>query len=86
MSGNTMDYFDWARVFMPVENGRLFETYGSDLAVVRAANPDHVWTLIDGDEDQPVIVPGFCFVNRIAYLITQQPHTDDHFNLVVTDD
>ena len=54
----------------------MFETYGEELDTVRAAKPECIWTLIECDECQ-VISKGFHLVNRIGYLITEEPHTND---------
>lgn len=59
------------------DGGCLYETYGPELAYVRAQNPNTVWTVVDGDEGQIVIVSGFHFVNRIGYLVTSYPFEDD---------
>jgi len=51
--------------------GCMFETYGFELAEVLAQPPDRVWTII-GESDLE-IVSGFHVVNRIGYLITDNP-------------
>lgn len=51
------------------QNGCLFETYGDELAFVRAQNPRAIWTMVDGDEGC-VLVSGMHFVNRIGYLVS----------------
>jgi hypothetical protein len=53
------------------ESGR-FETFGNDLKTVLAQNEKYVWTCIDGD-DGMYFVSGVHFVNRIYYLITNEP-------------
>jgi hypothetical protein len=40
---------------------------------VRAANEDHVWTLVEGEDNEWILVNGFHFVNRIGYVITEVP-------------
>jgi len=52
-----------------------FETYGEDLAYIErmaVEKPNHVWTLIDGDEGT-YITAGKRFVNRICYFVTMEP-------------
>lgn len=54
-------------------NGCLFETYGQELAFVTAADPNRVWTLVDGDDGDMYLVSGLHFVNRVGYLISHAP-------------
>jgi len=74
----------------------MFAAYGSDLTRVRSTNPQHVWTVIDVElfagESHPyeeedadncwVIVPGYHYVNRIAYMITEMPWDNDSIEVV----
>lgn len=53
------------------ESGR-FETYGDDLKTVLTQNERFVWTCIDGD-DGMYYVSGYHLVNRIYYIITDEP-------------
>ena len=55
--------------------GHGLETFGKDLQLVREYAQQYVWTVMDGEEDQ-WIVPGFFYVNRICYLLTELPHND----------
>lgn len=53
-----------------------FETYGKDLAhVIKVAKdtPNHVWTLVEEDNGSLVLRAGYHVVNRLAYLITENP-------------
>lgn len=51
------------------------ETFGSDLELVAAADPNHVWTVLeDGMNNDCWIVTGIHYVNRICYLLTEVPH------------
>lgn len=84
MTHSILDYFDWQQEFKPIqdpdnEGDKMFETYGEELATVQAAPANNVWTLIDGDNGETVVVNGFHFVNRIGYYITEKafdPHDD----------
>lgn len=62
--------------------GMLLETYQPDLDLVRAAAPDHIWTICDY-EDSLVIIPGFHLVNRFGYLITAEPWTDENLQVEI---
>jgi len=56
--------------------GCLFETYGEELAFVRRQDPRTVWTLVDGEDGDLYVLSGFHFVNRIGYLLSQEPLPD----------
>lgn len=84
-----MNYEMWAEVYKPKMNHLVkteqmhFETYGVELGYVLATadlEPDRVWTLVDGDEGT-WIVNGYHLVNRIAYFITEVPHTGDDIEI-----
>lgn len=56
------------------EDSGLYETYGDDLDVVSKIakeNPKRVWTMVDGDSGGSVLTQGMHFVNRIAYVLTE---------------
>ena len=57
-----------------VWGGIGLETFGKDYETVRGIDPDFLWTVIEGDSDDLWITPGFRFVNRICYLVTENPH------------
>lgn len=73
----------FAERFQPIQNhmnsnasvdfgrgGCLFETYGEELAFVRSQNPQCIWTIVDGDDGESLIVSGYHFVNRLGYILT----------------
>jgi hypothetical protein len=76
----------WEQKYLPVTNhinpdaawaindddGMMFETYGEELAFVKAQPDQNVWTWVDGDAGT-WLVNGFHLVNRIGYFITENP-------------
>ena len=62
-----------------------FETYGEDLDFVRSQREDHVWTLMDDDNGELVVVAGYHFVNRVHYIITLKPWKDPNLALPYID-
>lgn len=57
--------------------GHGLETFGEDLEIVRSADLNFVWTVLDcADGADQWIVPGLQFVNRICYLLTAMPHNN----------
>lgn len=62
--------------------GCMYETYGKEVEHVLsvARNPETantVWTIIDGDDESLWIVAGYHLVNRMGYLITEEPWQDE---------
>lgn len=53
--------------------GCLFETYGDELAFVRRADPRRVWTLIEMDDGELLILSGFHTVGRVGHLVSRRP-------------
>lgn len=72
-------YDEWVKKYKPIphpdsQNGYLFyETFGDDYEMVKNANPNNVWTLVQADEDL-IIINHFAWVNRVNYLITEVPY------------
>lgn len=55
--------------------GHGLETFGTDLELVRSLDENHLWTVVEsGCDDDLWITPGFHYVNRICYLVTERPH------------
>ena len=73
--------------YQPVQNhfiedgsfdGCLFETYGEEVQYVLSKIDECVvWTIIDGDDDTRFISSGYHLVNRVGYLITENPYTKE---------
>ena len=98
MTIQTLSYDDFIEQYAPVENhiepnapydGRMFETYGDELAYVQASKPENVWTLLESD-GVLTIASGFHFVNRLGYFISNnicpenadiEVTVSDHFDI-----
>jgi hypothetical protein len=85
---------DFLARFKPVPNhldpdasfdGCMFETFGEELAYVKAQDRNFVWTMLDCD-GQLQIESGFHFVNRVGYLIAAVPTEPDHTYTVACED
>jgi len=86
----TEDEFD--EKFKPKQNhlaedapftGAMYETYGKELEYILtlANDPEqvhHVWTIIEGDTCDLYYVPGYHLVNRLGYLVTEEPWTEQY--------
>jgi hypothetical protein len=76
---------EWMDKYNPIKNhidegtsfgGTSFETYDEELEFVQSQNPYNIWTLVCA-EDEYYIVPGFRWVNRENYFVTEKPFTDE---------
>lgn len=65
-----------------VDNGgtTLFETYGDDLKKVQAVDPSTVWTVIETENENQYLRPGFHVVDRIGYVLSENPITQEELN------
>lgn len=55
--------------------GLGLETFGDDLQLVRSIDDAYLWTVVDsGNSSDQWITPGFRYVNRVCYLVTERPH------------
>jgi len=79
---------EWEHHFRPINNtidknaslgGAMFETYGEEydyVAAIGHREPNRIWTYMDDDNGDTVIINAWSFVNRIGYLITEKPYDD----------
>jgi hypothetical protein len=71
------DDLGYTNVVNVKDGSEYFETYGDDLEFVHKADPDHVWTVVDVDGNL-IVVPGFHYVDRFLYIITEEPIKAEH--------
>lgn len=64
--------------------GCLFATNGDELQHVLAQDPRTVWTLVEAD-GRLFIESGLHIVNRLGYLVTEEPVDDDTVYTVALD-
>jgi hypothetical protein len=60
----------------------MFDTYGPELEFVKSQPDNKIWTWVDGDNGGSVLTTGFHFCNRIGYLITETPWTNNSYLIV----
>lgn len=77
-----LNWEDFCARFAPVRNhldanapfdGLMFETYGAELAFIEQANVDrplNVWTIVEDDDGELVVVDGMHWVNRFGFILT----------------
>ena len=72
-------------------NGCMFETFGKevDYIVSLANNPEskqNVWTLLECNDEEQYIVPGYSLINRLGYFISEKSWSlEDEFTLQIND-
>ena len=80
-----LTYDDFLGKYHPIKNhldknagydGCMFETFGKELEYVLATHqhsPQNIWTLVEGENNDMWLSPGYHFVDRLAYIITKEP-------------
>lgn len=63
--------------------GCMYETFGEELEYVKTKLNKHIWTIVDTDGDNFVIIAGFHFVNRLGYFVTEKAWEDEHEEYIV---
>ncbi len=87
MKDKQITWDDWHDKFRPISNpltdGQVeFDPHTEqDMEAVKAANPNNVWTTVEGDESI-VVVPGYHYVNRLFYHITELPWDDEELEII----
>jgi hypothetical protein len=79
---------DWIEKYNPIKNhinedrpydGLSFETYDEEIDFVSSQNPCNIWTLVYA-KDEYYIVPGFRWMDRECYFISEKPFTDENLH------
>jgi hypothetical protein len=66
-------------------DGFMFETFGEELEmIVMFMNDRQVWTWVDADGGT-YIIPGYHYVNRIGYFLTEKEWEHEEVEVVVDD-
>jgi hypothetical protein len=66
-------------------DGCMFETYGEEVDFVCRQDPRCIWTLVDGDKGDMLILSGYHFVNRIGYFVSSKPVPENQQLKVILD-
>jgi hypothetical protein len=57
--------------------GKMFETTGREFEFVKSKlHNKQVWTVVDGDNGEMYVLPGFHLVNRVGYFITEEVYDE----------
>ena len=78
MEGYTVE--TWEETFKPIKNhlsneaswdGIMFETYGDEIDFVINQPEENIWTYLDDEFGNCIIVAGYWLQGRIGYFITE---------------
>ena len=78
----TITFEIFEETYKPIKNqfvqdssydGCMFETYGVELAHVREQDVKKIWTIVDCNNEEIWIVPGYSIVNRLGYILCEIP-------------
>ena len=58
--------------------GCMYETFGEELEYIKAIPNNRVWTIIDNDKGELIIIAGRHLINRIGYLVTDTEWQDEN--------
>lgn len=83
-----MKFDDWDKKYKSIVHPDdphcyLYETYGEDLDRLKQYKQGNIWTVVDGPGSKLFIIPGVHWVNRLGYMVTEHPWTDEDKNLEV---
>jgi hypothetical protein len=56
----------------------MYETFGKEVEYVKEKHNKHIWTIVDNEDGELIIIAGFHFVNRLGYLITPEAWEDEY--------
>lgn len=62
-------------------DGYMFETYGVELAYVREQDNKNIWTIINCEDEESWIIPGFHVVNRLGYILCEIPWESENIQV-----
>jgi len=58
--------------------GCMYETFGKEVEYVKRKLNKNIWTIVDNEDGELIIIAGFHFVNRLGYLITPEAWEDEY--------
>ena len=80
-----VNHLDENASFNDGSGGIMFETTGPEydyVAAIGHKEPNRIWTYIDNEEGDTVIINHWGFANRIGYMVTEKPY-DELLNITV---
>jgi len=86
----TITYEQFEETYKPIKNpfvqdssynGCMFETYGVELAHVREQDIKNIWTIVDCENEEIWIIPGYSIINRIGYILCEIPWESENIQV-----
>jgi len=88
----TIEFEEWLLKYKPRKNrvskespynGYMFDTHGHDIQFIRDSNiaNEFIWTVVDCDNEEQYIIPGYHLVNRQGYFMTKIPWKDENLQV-----
>ena len=90
----TITFDAWVEQFIPLKNhfddnasmdGLMFETYGEEVAYVRAQDINRIWTFTE-DDGVIYVGEGMHIVNRLGYAVTEKPYAENTLYVIGDND
>jgi len=86
-----MDYEEWEKIYKPKKspekhssyNNTLIESYRENWGYLKKQNIRNIWTLVVGDGDFFIILPGAHVVNRLGYFVTEKEWEHDKYEVYI---
>lgn len=81
-----INYEEFQEQYKPIKNpfvqdapydGCMFETHGIEVAYVREQDNKKIWTLVDAENENQYVIPGFNIVNRFGHFICENEWEDE---------
>jgi hypothetical protein len=82
MEDNIISYKEWEEKYKPTTD-TIIDFYED---IEELVSPYHLWTVVDNNPNSVYldVIPGYHFVNRLGYYVTEVPWTDK--DMVVSND
>lgn len=86
----TLTFEQFEEIYKPIFNpftsypnneNYFFETYGEEVNYIKKQHNNFIWTLVDCDNEEQYIIPGYHIVNRSFYLLTEIPWENENIEV-----
>lgn len=86
MENEILDFEIFEQIYNPIYNTKeqtiLIEDYHNPEIwnqIKEAGKQNKVWTVVDSDNEDLVIIPGIRYINRLGYIICEKEYNNDIF-------
>lgn len=67
------------------ENTIYFDTDGEQYAYLQHISNKHIWTWVEGENENSWLIPGNHYINRMSYVITEKAWNDENIEVDLND-